>query len=301
MLAYLEEIQGRSALTAKRYHAYLDTFTSWLSTVRHVAPAALTIAGLDAETLRQFRLYLARRRDSRTGTPLGAGTRNLYLVALRNLLRYCRRRGIAVPDPEQHLAKERDIEVRHLTREEALRMLEAIRLDEPHGLRDRALVEALFGTAVRVSELCTLQRRRVDLQRREVEVIGKGGKSRLVLLTAESAYWLKRYLDSRTDDSVWLFLSPHRDQSGQPRALSIRSVQRTVDEAAHRAGLPFRVSPHWLRHTRLTVLARHAGVQVAQRIAGHSSLATTSRYLHVTDQHLRQLFDAAEEKDARRD
>lgn len=301
LLAYLEEVEikGRAAITAKRYGEYLDAFAKWLGAVRHVERDMLTIDHIDAETLRQYQLYLARRRDSRDGHVIAAPTRNLYLIALRNFLRYCRRRTLAVPDPDEslELAKTRDREIRHVERDEIARMAKAIPLDEPNGLRDRAILEALFGTACRVSELCALTRRQVDLDRREAEVVGKGGKSRLVLLTEDAAYWIRRYVESREDESPHLFVSRRRDDEGEARAISVRQVQRVVDEAAKRAGLPVRVSPHWLRHSRLTVLARNGSVQAAQRIAGHASLQTTSRYLHLSDPQLRSLYDRAEEAD----
>lgn len=213
-------------------------------------------------------------------------------------MRYCRRRRqLPVPDPEEilQLAKERDLEIRHLERDEAVRIAEAVPLGSPTGPRDRAVIETLFGTAVRVSELVGLTRRQVNLDRREAEVIGKGGRARLVLLTKDAAHWLRRYLETRSDDSPYLFISRRRDDKGSPNRLSVRQVQRIVDEAAQRAGMPFRVSPHWFRHGRLSLLARFSGVHVAQRIAGHRSLQTTSRYLHLGDQVLKTLYDQADE------
>lgn len=296
---YLEdlEIRGRADLTAKRYGAYLDTFVEWLSFQTGSTPDELRIQDVTDERLRAYRLFLARRRDPRSGKPIGPGTRNLYQVALRNLLRYCgRQRHLPVPDAEATLtlAKERDIEIRHLQRDEVVRLRDAVDPKRPNGLRDRTIVETLFGTGVRVSELAALTRRQVDLKRREVEVVGKGGHSRLVIVTKEAADWIARYLATRTDDHPALFVTPY---GGSLNALGVRSIEKIVERAALRAALPFRVSPHWLRHSRLTALARHAGVQVAQRIAGHASLATTSRYLHVTDTQLRELYDKADQAD----
>ena len=293
---YLEdlEIRGRSELTARRYGAYLGVFLEWLAFATHQDPHAVTAVEITQERLRQYRLYLSRRRDRASGRAIGPGTRNLYTIALRNFLRYClRQRRIAVPEPDDalELAKERDIEIRHLDREEVDRLRGAVALDTPTGVRDRAIIEVLFGTGVRVSELASFTIRQVDLGRREAEVVGKGGRSRLVLLTEEAARWLERYLATRTDEHPAMFVATTRRE---PTPLSVRQIQRIVDAASRRAGLPFRVSPHWLRHSRLTTLARYAGVQVAQRIAGHSSLATTSRYLHITDPHLRRSFDEAE-------
>jgi site-specific recombinase XerD len=290
------EIRGRSALTARRYDAYTRTFIDWLATWRHKDSPSLEPHDIDAEALRQYRLYLARRRDPADGHVIGPGTRNLYSIALRGFLKYCARRGQRVPDAEEHLelAKVRDLEIRHLERTEVERIAAAVRLDSPTGLRDRAVIEVLFGTGVRVSELAAMRRRQVNLERREAEVVGKGGHSRLVLLTKDSAHWARRYLESRNDDSPWLFVSNRRAEDGVLRALSVRQIQRLVDAAAKRAGVPFRVSPHRFRHGRLTVVARHLGVEAAQRVAGHASLATTSRYLHVTNPALRAGYDEAE-------
>jgi site-specific recombinase XerD len=300
---YLEdlEISGRSGLTARRYASYLQVFTDWLAFTLHRTADELVTSDLTLERLREYRLYLARRRDKATGKPIGPGTRNLYAIALRNLLKYCaRQRRLDVPDADDalQLAKERDLEIRHIDHDEVERLRKAVDLAKPTGLRDRAIIEVLFGTGVRVSELTALTIRQVDLGRREAEVIGKGGRSRLVILTEDAAAWLGRYLETRTDDHPAMFIGTTRKE---PRPLSVRQVQNIVDGASKRAGLPFRVSPHWLRHSRLTVLARHAGVQVAQRIAGHTSLATTSRYLHVSDPHLRKAFDDADRAERRRE
>lgn len=294
---YLEEVEisGRAEITARRYSAYLGAFTAWLASFSRKATDDLTAADVTAEALRAYRLHLARRRDKSTGRSLGPSTRNLYLIALRNFLRYCRLQEVDVPEPAGvlELSKTRDLAVRHLERNEVVRIAAAIQLDRPTGLRDRAIVEVLFGTGCRVSELVALVRRQIDLERREAEVIGKGGHSRLVLLTQDAADWLGRYLASRNDDAPFLFLSTRR-RDGAPAQLEVRQVQRIVEKAAQRAGIPFRVSPHWFRHGRLTIVARHMGVQAAQRIAGHASLETTARYLHVTDQHLREGYDDAE-------
>ena len=296
---YLEdlEIRGRSALTARNYGRYLRTFAGWLASATGKDERDLAPGDVDEERLRQFRLFLARRRDPRSGQIITAATRNLHLIGLRTFLRYCRRRRkiLTLPDPDDvlELAKQRDATVKHLEREEALRIAGAIELDAENGLRDRAIVETLFGTGVRVSELVSMTIRQVSWERREAEVMGKGGKARLVVLTDEAAYWIKRYVETRSDDSSWLFISRRRDDDGGFRALTVRQVQRIVDRAAHRAGIPFRVSPHFFRHSRLLLLTRFGGVHLAQRVAGHASLSTTSKYLKVTDEHLKRAFDQA--------
>lgn len=302
MTDYLEEIEirGKSAMTAKHYGAYLDAFAEWLAFQSHREVAALCAADITADRLREYQLALARRRDRRTGRPIAAATRNLYATALREFMKYARhRRSVDLPDPAESLprAKERDVEIRRLGGDEYERMRLAIDLAKPAGLRDRAILEALFGTGARVSEIASLTRRGLDLGRREVQILGKGSKSRLVFVTEEAAEWVRRYLDTRRDEHPAVFVSTR----GAPRPLSTRQIERIVGGAALRAGLPFSVSPHWLRHSRLTIVARHTGVEVAQRVAGHASLQTTARYLHVTDSQLRELYDKADraERDAK--
>jgi integrase/recombinase XerD len=296
---YVEEVEirGKAEATAKHYGAYLDTFVEWLGFNVHKDRAALAIADIDSERLRAYQLFLARRRDRRTGRPIGPATRNVYTTALREFLKYVRhRRGFEAPDPTEALprAKERDVEIRRLGRDEFERLRAAIDLTKPGGLRDRAILEALFGSGARLSEVASLTVRGVDLRRREIQVIGKGSKSRLVLLTLEAAGWIERYLATRRDECPALFVTI---KGRTVRPLGARQIERIVERAAARAGLPFKVSPHWLRHSRLTIVARHSGVEVAQRVAGHASLQTTARYLHVTDQQLRALYDQAEAAD----
>lgn len=296
---YIEdvEIRGKAEATARHYAAYLGAFVDWLSFHTHKAKLELGAADIEVEGLRAYQLFLARRRDRRSGRPIGAATRNLYVTALREFLKYARhRRGLEVPDPVDALprAKERDVEIRRLGRDEFDRLLNAIDPARPSGLRDRTILETLFGSGARVSELASLTIRGVDLQRREIQVIGKGAKARLVLLTEQAADWLERYLATRRDDCPALFVTM---KGKTARPLGVRQIERIVEHAAARAGLPFKVSPHWLRHSRLTIVARYSGVEVAQRVAGHASLQTTARYLHVTDPQLRALYDQAERAD----
>lgn len=291
------EIRGKAEATAKHYAAYLRTFIDWLGFHVHKQRTSLRADDIDAERLRAYQLFLARRRDARSGRPIGAATRNLYVTALRELLKYARhRRGLDVPDPIQALprAKERDVEIRRLGRDEFERLLGAVDLTKPGGLRDRTILETLFGSGARVSELASLSIRGVDLRRREIQVIGKGSKARLVLLTEEAAGWIERYLETRRDECPALFVTT---KGRTARPLGVRQIERIVERAALRAGLPFKVSPHWLRHSRLTIVARYSGVEAAQRVAGHASLQTTARYLHVTNSQLRALYDQAERAD----
>jgi len=188
-------------------------------------------------------------------------------------------------------------------------LLEALAKTGKAALRDRALLEVLFATGCRLSELCTLTRRRVNLKTREVEVLGKGKKVRGTYLTEGAARHLERYLAARKDSSPYVFISGQSvrrvvdRKTGLKRAqkatypLTPRSVQALVERLAMKAGLPDDFSPHWFRHGRLTIVARHAGLLAAQELAGHASPNTTRRYTRITSAELKRHFDDAERKE----
>jgi integrase/recombinase XerD len=220
--------------------------------------------------------------------------------------------GLDVPAPDTVvLAKVGDQTTRHLEVHEFQLLVDAIPKDSAHRLRDRALLEVLFATGCRLSELCGLTRRRVNLKTREVEVIGKGKKARGTFLTDEAADWLQRYLNTRRDESPHVFISSQsvrnvRDpKTGQKRPtkgvypLSPRQVETIVSHLALRAGLPEHFSPHWFRHGRLTIMARHSGLLAAQELAGHASPQTTRRYTRITSSELKKHFDDADREERR--
>jgi integrase/recombinase XerD len=238
-------------------------------------------------------------------------TRNLYAVALRGLLRHgITRLGVDLPAPDTVvLAKVGEKTMRRMEIEDFERMLEALPTTGPQAPRDRALLEVLFATGCRLSELCGLTRRRVNLKTREVEVLGKGKKVRGTFLTQRAADALGAYLATRTDDCPYVFVSRQtvrhivntrtgvREVKKDLYPLAPRTVQALVERLGMRAALPDDISPHWFRHGRLTIVARHAGLLAAQELAGHASPNTTRRYTRITSAELKSHFDEAERKE----
>lgn len=302
-------LAGRSERTVDHYRRSLDDFMAYGE--RHAAPPRAAPSKITRGLITGYQLSVAERRG-RDGRQLSLPARNLYAAALRGLLRHgIRLYQLPLPPPEEVVvAKIGDRPLRRMEVADFQRMLEAV----PRGsnaLRDRALLQVLFATGCRVSELCGLTRRRIDLVTREVEVLGKGKKVRGTFLTAEAATALKRYLDSRRDDAPYLFASRQTvrhvtdPKTGERRPrkglfpLTVRSVHTIVSGLARRAGLPDDVSPHFFRHGRLTIVARHAGLLAAQELAGHASPQTTRRYTRITSSELKRHFDDAERLERR--
>lgn len=309
--SYLDQLAlaGRSGRTVEHYRRSLDDFLAYAErhTVERDSPATKITRGL----ITGYQLAVAERRG-RDDRPLSLPARNLHAAALRGLLRHgIRLFQLGLPPPDVVVvAKVGDRTIRRMDVVDFQRILEAV----PRGanaLRDRALLQVLFSTGCRVSELCGLTRRRADLQTREVEVLGKGKKVRGTYLTAEAAAALRKYLDSRKDDSPYLFVSrqtvrlerdPKTGERKRRRGvypLTARTVHTIVSGLARRAALPDDVSPHWLRHGRLTIVARHAGLLAAQELAGHASPQTTRRYTRITSSELKRHFDESERKERR--
>ena len=303
-------LAGRSEHTVRKYVSSIEDFERFA--VRHHVTEATPAYKIDRKLIGAYQLDLSRRRGPDGGV-LTLATRNVYGSALRGFLRHgVTVMGLDVPAPDTVvLAKVGDQTTRHLEVHEFKLLVEAIPKDSAHALRDRALLEVLFATGCRLSELCGLTRRRVNLKTREVEVLGKGKKTRGTFLTDEAADWLQRYLNTRRDESPHLFISsqtvrqvPDR-KTGQKVSkkslypISPRHVETIVSQLALRAGLPEDFSPHWFRHGRLTIMARHSGLLAAQELAGHASPQTTRRYTRITSSELKKHFDDADKQERR--
>jgi site-specific recombinase XerD len=196
------------------------------------------------------------------------------------------------------LGKFRDRSIKFLDRDQLDRLLNAPEISTPFGLRDKAILETLFSTGLRVSELTRLNRDQINLERREFGVIGKGGHARVVFLSEDSADWLKRYLDSRTDNLRPVFIrhSGEKVTEGtdpEKARLTPRSVERMVDKYAKKIRLPFRIGPHVLRHSFATdLLINGADLRSVQELLGHKNVGTTQIYTHVTNKQLREVHEA---------
>lgn len=292
-LEYLEVEKGRSPLTIRNYEFYLQRFLNWSKD-----PLSKDVG---SETVRQYRLYLNRMEDPRRGT-LKKSTQNYHLIALRSFLKYLSRQDVETLAPEKiELAKQGSREPQFLDAIDVERLLDAPTKSEAPDifkLRDRAILELLFSTGVRVSELSNLKRDQINLDRDEFSVRGKGDKVRVVFLSHQARYWLKEYLAKRTDESPFLLIRHDRasgagTHGGAPSPITPRSIERLVQHYAAVAGIPKKVSPHTLRHSFATdLLMNGADIRSVQAMLGHSSIITTQVYTHVTNRQLREVHQA---------
>jgi tyrosine recombinase xerC len=289
-LEHLEVEGGRSPRTIENYKLYLERFIDFAGDI--------DVAKITSETIRKYRLWLNRYKNSNTGEELLLITQNYHLIALRGLLTYLSQRDISSLAADKiTLPKTVRKQVTFLHYDEVVRLIEQIPLDNEPGLRDRAIIELLFSSGLRVSELVSLNRDHINLARREFMVRGKGQKDRPVFVSMSAAEHVKNYLDARSDSLPALFISYSRrlakpSVSGDYRRLSARSIQRIVSHYARLAGITKHVSPHTMRHSFATdLLMNGADLRAVQSMLGHSNIATTQIYTHVTDQHLKDVHE----------
>lgn len=293
-LEYCEIEKGRSPLTIRNYQHYLERFLKFLES-EEVEKKIETAEEIDIETVRQFRLYLNRLG----GDGLSKSTQNYYLIALRAFLKYLAGRDIKSLAPEKiDLAKITEREITFLTNEEVEKLMEATQpAKNIISLRDRAILETLFSTGLRVSELTSLTKNQINLESDEFSVKGKGGKVRVVFLSPEAKEWLARYLSKRTDNAVEVFIRHGRKKEIPPTQINLnltpRTIQRIIKYYAQKAGITKDVVPHSMRHSFATdLLASGADLRSVQQLLGHASVTTTQIYTHVTDQHLKEVHQA---------
>ena len=294
-LESLEIEKGRSLNTTRNYELYLNRFYELCSedSTEELKPSDIT-----PEVLRKYRLKLNRFEDNQNHERLSVLTQSYHLIALRGFLKYLSKRGIKSLDPTLvDLPRATKKQVTFLHFDEIERLLNEIPEDTETGLRDRAIIELLFSGGLRVSELCSLNRDSINLERREFVVRGKGKKDRPIFIDQSTADCLKDYLDMRTDSLPALFLNNSKNlqtpsTSGDYRRLTPRSIERIVQKYAKQAGITKHVSPHTLRHSFATdLLMNGADIRSVQSLLGHANISTTQIYTHVTDQHLREIHE----------
>jgi site-specific recombinase XerD len=284
----LEVEGGRSAKTAENYKRYLERLEQFAGNI--------DVEDITQELIRKYRLWLNRHVNDQ-GEGLALISQNYHLVALRGFLKYLSNRDILSLSPEKIiLPKVSRKQVTFLHFDEVARLIEQIDCSDEVGLRDRAIVELLFSSGLRVSELVNLNRDHVNTKRREFMVRGKGQKDRPVFISKAAAEHVDNYLHARIDNLPPLFLSYSSNNiastTGDYRRLSARSIQRMVSKYARLAGITKHVSPHTMRHSFATdLLMNGADIRSVQSMLGHSSIATTQVYTHVTDQHLREVYE----------
>jgi len=287
-LEYLEIEQNRSQKTIRNYDHYLTRLEDFAGDIH--------LKEIDAELIRKWRIWLNRIASTRE-EELSKTTQNYHLIALRSFLKYCAKRDFESLQPEKiELARVKRPQVTFLDNEELKRIFEQPNTKKEIGIRDRAILELLFSSGLRVSELVSLDKDKVNLQRREFMVRGKGQKDRPIFISKEAADWVSKYLEIRTDSSPALFVrytgTRKIDQSGDFKRLTARSIQRIIAKYANLAGIVKHVSPHTLRHSFATdLLMNGADIRSVQSMLGHSNIATTQIYTHITDQHLKSVHN----------
>ena len=296
-LESLEIEKGRSTKTVENYGLYLarfiDLITEDFEGQDMIKPSDITL-----EILRRFRLKLNRFSDNQNKERLSALTQSYHLIALRGFFKYLAKRGIKSLDPSLiDLPRAAKKQVTFLHFDEIERLLAEIPLDTESGLRDRAIIELLFSGGLRVSELCSLNRDSINLERREFMVRGKGKKDRPIFIDKSTAECIEDYLNMRTDTLPALFLNNSANQqipstSGDFRRLTPRSIERIVQKYTRLAGITKHVTPHTMRHSFATdLLMNGADIRSVQSLLGHANISTTQIYTHITDPHLKEVHE----------
>lgn len=297
-LDYCEIEKGLSSNTQRNYQQYLRLFTHWLTVTNN---DALTPQQLTAQHIWDYRLYIARTYKTPAGNYLSKKSQNYYLIALRALLDFFADRDItSLPSSKVKLAKQKDEEtISFLDLNEIERILSIPDIKTASGLRDRTILELLFSTGMRVSELVALNVAQVEfitdkraaLDRTfEISIVGKGKHVRTIFISPRSADWLRTYLKTRHDVFKPLFVNL-RTRTDE-RRLSPRAVQLMISRCARLAGLSKKVTPHTMRHSYATDLLSHgADLRSVQELLGHKNVSTTQVYTHVTNKQLRSIHE----------
>ncbi len=291
-LEHLEVERNLSPLTIRNYRHYLTRFNNWFLSKGH-----RDLKELDQKIVREYRVYLARYVDEQ-GKTLCKRTQSYHVISLRAFLKFLIKNDLPVLHPEKiDLPKAESKHMKFLNIEKIERLLSQPLLSKKGGLRDKAILEVLFSTGLRVSELVSLNRDQLDLKSREFGVIGKGRRPRVVFLSTRARDWLARYLNSREDRWQPVFVrysgtKPALTSDGEEMRLTTRSIQRLVDKYSRKAKLPIKISPHGIRHSFATdLLVNGASLRAVQEMLGHKNIATTQIYTHVTQPQLKKIHD----------
>lgn len=292
-LEHLEIEKNCSKLTIRNYEHYLNVLINFLISNKRIEKP--TIDDITADTVRDFRLFLSRQAGTKGEMKLV--TQGYYVISLRSFLKWLIKNDMEVLQPEKlDVPKVKDHSLKFLDESQMQRLLNQPLNSSKNGLRDRSILELLFSTGLRVSELVSLDREQVNLNTCEFGVIGKGGRSRVVFISKEAAEWVDKYLKSRMDKYKPMFIRDLRPKeiglADEEVRLTARSVQRLVKKYVRQANLPVAATPHTLRHSMATDLLRNgADLRSVQELLGHKNIATTQIYTHVTDARLREVHE----------
>lgn len=282
-LQYLEIEKGRSKKTLQSYRLSLEKFFKFTGQIES--------SNISLELIKKYRLWLNRTEKNKQN--LKKNTQNYHLIILRAFLRYLAKNDIKTLPPEKiELAKVAERQVSFLEAEEVEQLLNFNPTNNLRRLRDKAIIELLFSTGLRVSELTNLNRLDINLKKEEFSVRGKGDKVRPVFTSDKAREAIKNYLNRRIDPGQALFVSIPKNKTS-PTRLTTRSVERMIKKYAIRAGIAKKITPHTLRHSFATdLLINGADIRSVQAMLGHSSITTTQIYTHVTNRQLRETHEA---------
>lgn len=294
---YLESLtveRNVSPYTVRNYRQWLGRFTSWIQRQKNY----ISTKNLTLTDLRKYRVYLSGLTDNK-GKTLSVPTQGYHLIALRAFLKWLSKNDVETLAADKiDLPKAESRRLTFLTREQVERLLSQPGISDEMELRDKAILELLFSTGLRVSELAKLDRNQIDFNSREIGVIGKGRRARVVFLSERAVQWLKRYLAMRQDrwQPVFIRYTGKKPEvvskDGEKMRFTARGIQRVVERYRRKAGLAQKITPHGLRHSFATDLLRAgAGLREVQEMLGHKNVATTQIYTHVTNPQLKRVHD----------
>jgi site-specific recombinase XerD len=301
-IEYIEIEKGLSAKTQENYDRFLAKFSVWLNlnNLSKLQPHQLS-----EKHIWDYRVYLSRFKDLRTGKNLKKTTQNYYLIALRCLLNYFSIKSIKSLAPDKislPRLTDKDREVKFLNLEQVERLLGMPDTNTPSGLRDRTILEVLFSTGMRISELVSLNIDQLNFKKigenikkeksYELNIHGKGGKQRTIYFSPRSLHWMMKYLETRNDEDRALFINYKSPSPDAPKRLTVRSVDRSVGKYTRMTGLPILATPHTLRHSFATdLLFQGAGLREVQEFLGHKNISTTQIYTHITNKQLKDVYE----------
>lgn len=289
-LEYLEIERNCSRLTIRNYKFYLERFNNWY---KEKYPGK-NIKDLDLDMVRKFRIYLSDYSDDK-GLTLKRITQSYHIIALRSFLKFLIKNDYSALSPEKiDLPRAESKSLKFLEKNHLRELFNAVDISNESGLRDRAILETLFSTGLRVSELAKLNRDQINFNSGEFGIIGKGGRARIVFISDSAAFWLSKYLDARDDDFKPLFIRYSRGidnlNYGEKMRLTARSIERTVEKYVKKSRIPIKASPHTLRHSFATdLLSNGADIRSVQEMLGHKNISTTQIYTHVTNPQLKKI------------
>ena len=289
-MEHLEVERNLSLYTIRNYKHYLDRFLAWFKNKHQSGDMQM----LTVDEVRQFRLFLSRFKNAR-GDSLSKATQSYHVIGLRSWLKWVIKQDVKTLAPEKiDVPKGESRSLKFLDRNQVERLLNQPQISDEKGLRDKAILEVLFSTGLRVSELIKLNRDQLNFDTQELGVIGKGRRARVVFLSERAVKWLKHYLTSRVDRWKPVFIhyagskAELTDRDGELMRLTARSVQRIVEKYRRRAGIGIKITPHGLRHSFATdLLQAGAGLREVQEMLGHKNVSTTQIYTHVTNPQLK--------------